>query len=159
KAEIEAQSNVSMKLTIMGGAEAHLLAPELATADVGVIVSPVRSFPFSWEGRHILPGPPLTKDNVLTTLIKSNVTVGIGHRNINEPLLWDTAWVSIDAPDVIDTTTALDTASTKVEGLLGTTRDPDTVDLVATAGGEGLASFERKVVAVILQARGVVDIF
>ncbi|KAL4080122.1 hypothetical protein V8B97DRAFT_697398 [Scleroderma yunnanense] len=87
KAEIEAQSNVSMKLTIMGGAEAHLLAPELATADVGVIVSPVRSFPFSWEGRHILPGPPLTKDNVLTTLIKSNVTVGIGHRNINEPLL------------------------------------------------------------------------
>ena len=126
KAEVEAQSNVPMKLTIMGGAEAHLLAPELAEANVGVIVSPVRSFPFSWEGRRMwvvfslyphgltflivlcatnsLPGPPLTKDNVLTALIKNNVTVGIGHQGVGEVAMltgwaaqnmrWDTAWVS-----------------------------------------------------------------
>jgi len=106
KAEVEAQSNVPMKLTIMGGAEAHLLAPELAEANVGVIVSPVRSFPHSWEGRRMwvvyslyprgltlpivlyatnsLPGPPLTEDNVLTALIKNNVTVGIGHQGVGE---------------------------------------------------------------------------
>ena len=126
KAEVEAQSNVPMKLTIMGGAEAHLLAPELAEANVGVIVSPVRSFPLSWEGRRTwvvsslyphglilliildatnsLPGPPLTEDNVLTALIKNNVTVGIGHQGFGELAImsgwaahnmrWDTAWVS-----------------------------------------------------------------
>ena len=100
-------------------------APELAEANVGVIVSPVRLFPFSWEGRCIwvvsslyphgltfliildatnsLPGPPLTEDNVLTALIKNNVTVGIGHQGFGEPAMmsgwaaqnmrWDTAWV------------------------------------------------------------------
>lgn len=78
KAEVEAQSNVPMKMTIVGGTEAHLLAPKLANANVGVIITPVRSFPFYWEGCRALPGPPLTKDNVLTTLIKNNVTVGIG---------------------------------------------------------------------------------
>lgn len=67
--------------------------------------------------------------------------------------------VSINAPDVIDTATArLDMASTSVEKLLGITRHPDTVDLVATIGGN-LLSFEGKVVAVISQVRGVVDIF
>lgn len=53
KAEVETQSNVPMKLTIIGGAEAHLLASELADASVGVIVSPVRSFPRTWEGRRV----------------------------------------------------------------------------------------------------------
>ncbi|KAI6157316.1 hypothetical protein BKA82DRAFT_4055541 [Pisolithus tinctorius] len=168
KAEVEAQSNVPMKMTIVGGAEAHLLAQELASANVGVIIAPVRSFPFYWEGRRALAGPPLTKDNVLTTLIKNNVTVGIAHQGVKEVVTvagwaaqnmrWDAAWASIDAPDVIDTATALNIASANVESLLGVGRDADTVDLVATTGGD-LLSFEGKVVAVISQDRGVVDIF
>ncbi|KAI6000811.1 hypothetical protein EDD15DRAFT_2362285 [Pisolithus albus] len=168
KAEVEAQSNVPMKMTIVGGAEAHLLAPELASANVGVIIAPVRSFPFYWEGRRALPGPPLTRDNVLTTLIKNNVTVGIGHQGVEEVVMltgwaaqnmrWDAAWASIDAPDVIDTATALNMASTNVELLLGVDRDSDAVDLVATTGGD-LLSFEGKVAAVISQDRSVVDIF
>ena len=66
--------------------------------------------------------------------------------------------VSINAPDVVDTATALDIASTNVEKLLGITRRPDTVELVATIGGN-LLGFEGKVVAVISQVRGVADIF
>ena len=65
---------------------------------------------------------------------------------------------SINAPGVIDTATALDIASTNVEKLLGITRRPDTVELVATIGGN-LLGFEGKVVAVISQVRGVADIF
>ncbi|KAG6332265.1 hypothetical protein ID866_6822 [Astraeus odoratus] len=168
KAQVEADSKVPMKLTIVGGAEAHLLTPELASANVGVIVAPVRSFPFYWEGRRALPGRPLTKDNVLTTLIKNNVTVGIAPQGVEEVVMltgwaaqnlrWDAGWVSLDAPDVVDTATALNIASTNVEALLGVPRDPHTVDLVATTGG-GLLSFEGKVVAIVSQLRGVVDIF
>ncbi|KAI6135870.1 hypothetical protein EDD17DRAFT_1502575 [Pisolithus thermaeus] len=60
---------------------------EVANANVGVIITPVRSFPFYWEGRCAHPGPPLTKDNVLTTLIKNNVTVGIGHQGAKEVVM------------------------------------------------------------------------
>lgn len=65
---------------------------------------------------------------------------------------------SIDAPGIIDTATALDIASTNVEKLFGVTREENTVELVATTGGD-LLSFEGKVVAVISQVRGVADIF
>ena len=66
--------------------------------------------------------------------------------------------VSINAPDVVDTATALDIASTNVEKLLGIIRHPDTVELIATTGGN-LLGFKGKVVAVISQVRGVADIF
>ncbi|KAI6026447.1 hypothetical protein BKA83DRAFT_4490918 [Pisolithus microcarpus] len=157
-----------MKMTIMGGTEVHLLAPELASANVGVIITPVHLFPFYWEGHHALPGPPLTKDNVLMMLIKNNVTVSIRHQGVEEVVMltsWaaqnmrrDTAWASINTPDVIDTATALNMASTNVELLLGIGRDSDAVDLVATTRGD-LLSFEGKVAAVISQGRGVVDLF
>jgi len=40
-------------MTIIGGEEAHLLAKELAEADIGVILVPVRPFPGSWESRRM----------------------------------------------------------------------------------------------------------
>ena len=41
-----------MKWTFSGGSEAHLLAEELAAANVGVIVQP-RPFPYGWEQRRL----------------------------------------------------------------------------------------------------------
>ena len=51
-----------------------------------------------------LAGPPLSSDNLLTTLIKNNVTVGIGHQGVEEVIMltgwaaqnmrWDAGWVS-----------------------------------------------------------------
>lgn len=46
-----------IKLTIIGGAESHLLANELAEADVGVIVTPPRSFPYDWDNRRMWVKP------------------------------------------------------------------------------------------------------
>ena len=43
----------TFKLTIAGGAEAHVLASELAAADVGVITIPSRPFPEIWEKRRM----------------------------------------------------------------------------------------------------------
>ena len=53
KDEVEEHTKKTMKLTIAGGSEAHLLAKELGEAGVGVILIPARSFPKEWEGRRM----------------------------------------------------------------------------------------------------------
>ena len=42
KRQVEEQTHTSLRLTILGGAEAHLLASELAEANIGVLLSPPR---------------------------------------------------------------------------------------------------------------------
>ncbi|KAH7908470.1 hypothetical protein BJ138DRAFT_352435 [Hygrophoropsis aurantiaca] len=167
KKEVEAASGVQMKMTLIRAAEAHLLAKEIAAANVGVIVTPPRSFPYSWEGRRILHGPPVTADSLVTVLASHNITVGIGPQGVEEEnpmaawavrnLRWDAAWVSLDSQGAISKSDALAMASSNIEQLLGVQSDPAYGDLVATSGGE-LLSFEGKVVAVISSRRGSVDI-
>ena len=53
KKQVEDQKGNAIKLTITGASEAHLLAKELASADVGVIVSPSRPFPAMWEDKRM----------------------------------------------------------------------------------------------------------
>ena len=84
-----------MHLTIVGAAEAHLLAKELAESRVGVVLVPFRSFPFEWESRRMyvasmkvqesifmlsirLPGPPLTDKSSVQTLLDHNVITAVG---------------------------------------------------------------------------------
>ncbi|KAF8438173.1 hypothetical protein L210DRAFT_3482342 [Boletus edulis BED1] len=168
KQEVEAVSGTPIKMTLVGAGEAHLVAAELAAANVGVIVTPPRPFPFTWEGRRILQGPPVTEQSLVTTLFTHGVTVGIGHQGVNEyapltgwaarNLRWDAAWAHIDSHGLISMEDALNMASTHVEKLLGVTRKASDSDTVATKGGE-LLSFEGKVVAVVSPRRNVVDLF
>lgn len=58
------QSHPSAKAIVFGGAEAHLLAAELAAARVPVILAPWRCAPASWESRRCLVGPPTTPSPV-----------------------------------------------------------------------------------------------
>ncbi|THH04772.1 hypothetical protein EW145_g5277 [Phellinidium pouzarii] len=160
KKEVEGKTGASMKLTIFGASEAHLLAKELAVADVGVIVAPSRPFPKSWDARRILPGLPLTKDSAISLLLAHNVTVGIG---ITEPSTarhtrFDVAWAALDASGGISKTQALALASSNLEKLLGVNVESELADLVATEGGD-LFDFESKVVGVISPKNGAVDIF
>ena len=53
KQEVEAISGTPMRMTLVGAGEAHLVAAELAAANVGVIVTPPRPFPYTWEGRRV----------------------------------------------------------------------------------------------------------
>jgi hypothetical protein len=55
KKEVEDATKIKMRLTITGGAEAHLLAKELGAANIGVILTPSRlgPFPHVWEGRRL----------------------------------------------------------------------------------------------------------
>ena len=52
KREVEAVSGTSLRLTILGGGEAHILARELGESGVGVILNPVRPFPADWDRRR-----------------------------------------------------------------------------------------------------------
>lgn len=53
KKEIETAYGTTIQLTIAGAIESHLLAQELAEANVGVIVGPIHPFPDSWENRRM----------------------------------------------------------------------------------------------------------
>lgn len=51
--ELSQSSGSKIKLTIAGGAEAHLLAKELGQAGVGVILTRPRPFPAFWFGKNM----------------------------------------------------------------------------------------------------------
>lgn len=53
KQEVVASKSVDLKLTITGAAEAHLLAKHLGDANIGVILTPSRPFPQSWEMKRM----------------------------------------------------------------------------------------------------------
>ncbi|KAI0819971.1 hypothetical protein BC628DRAFT_1399702 [Trametes gibbosa] len=174
KKEVEKQTGSAIKLTIASASEAHLVASQLGEANIGVIVTPARSFPYTWDERRLLPGPPLSADSLLGHLIKHNVTVALGPRGIaaqSHPgaadmaswsvrnLRFDAGEAALDAgPGVFDKAATFALASSNIEKLLGLEKDPLEQDLVATVGGD-LLDFEGKVVAVISPRQGAVDIF
>lgn len=53
KREVELDNGNSIQMTITGATEAHLLAKELAEAQVGVILTPSRPSPRYWEERRM----------------------------------------------------------------------------------------------------------
>ncbi|KAL5534649.1 hypothetical protein ACEPAG_1112 [Sanghuangporus baumii] len=160
KKEVEENTGATMRLTIFGASEAHLLAAELAEAGVGIIIAPSRPSPKTWERRRILPGPPITKDSAISLLLAHNITVGIGAeeawgvRNTR----FDIAWTALESSGKISKSQALALASTNLEKLLGLEIEPELSDLVATEQGD-LFDFDGKVVAVISPRKGVVDLF
>ena len=53
KNEVENERGNDLWITIVGATEAHLLASELASAKIGVLLNPVRPFPYVWEARRM----------------------------------------------------------------------------------------------------------
>ncbi|KAL1744952.1 hypothetical protein HDZ31DRAFT_37449 [Schizophyllum fasciatum] len=161
KAEVEAATKRTINITIAGGTEAHLVAPQLAAADVGVIVLSPRSFPYDWERKRILPGPPLTRDSNVLALIEAGVSVAIGPHGASGPSSWgarntrfDAIWLLLESDGRLSKEDVLALASTDMEKLLGV---KPSGDLVATRGG-GILDFGSKVVGVVSPERGVVDL-
>ncbi|GAA5919344.1 hypothetical protein JCM6882_008442 [Rhodosporidiobolus microsporus] len=94
KKEIETASGREQRWIIHGGQEAHLLAPDLAAANIAVILTPVRSLPEDWDQRRALPGPPLTPRGPIEVLHDAGVKVAIGIQEEYQlrALLWEAAW-------------------------------------------------------------------
>jgi imidazolonepropionase-like amidohydrolase len=110
-----------LKLTVLGGHEAWLVADDLASEDVGVVVAPSRPFPATWDQRRILPGPPLSNHTLVSLLASRGVTVGLGiHEECDARLTrYDMAWAYASAPHVFSRQQALDLVSSNLEELLG----------------------------------------
>jgi hypothetical protein len=102
KKEVQQKTGSTIKMTIVGATEAHLLVKEIAKANIGIIFKPSRPFPAVWEQRrvyvhhpatpapglarlryltsyvHRLPGPPLSEETEIALFLAHNITVGIG---------------------------------------------------------------------------------
>ncbi|KAF8065373.1 hypothetical protein FPV67DRAFT_1628755 [Lyophyllum atratum] len=157
KSQYEKSSGNSVRLTFSGASEAHLLAEEIGKAGVSVILTSPRPYPGSWEGRRILPGPPLSRDSALTALLAKNVHVAIGvideynARNAR----FDIAWAALESNGTISKAQAIQLATTNLDRALGA---KSVLDLVAYRGGS-IFDFESKVIGVISVQRGTVEIF
>ncbi|GLB37491.1 putative amidohydrolase family protein [Lyophyllum shimeji] len=159
KKEVEAETGKTMTMTITGGAEAHILAKELAEARVGVILNPSRPFPYVWEDRRILPGPPLSRDSAIMKLKSAGVIVGIGCEEIwsARNLRFDVAWAAIEAGGRISMREALAIGSVNVQKLLGVEIPAEEEDLVVTRGGE-LLDVHSKVIGVLSPRQGTLQV-
>lgn len=71
-------SPTKLKLVLLGGAEAHLLAPQLAAAHVGVVLAPAQSYATTWDQRRALSGAPLTNGTSIDKLVEAGVTTALG---------------------------------------------------------------------------------
>ncbi|KAK3490004.1 hypothetical protein B0T13DRAFT_440170 [Neurospora crassa] len=78
KKDVESLTSSKIHLAIIGGAESHLVADELAAAQVGVVLAPLQSFAASWDQRRALSGAPLTNGTAIDVLLDAGVTTAIG---------------------------------------------------------------------------------
>ncbi|KAK5108734.1 hypothetical protein LTR62_007881 [Meristemomyces frigidus] len=77
KADLDATTASHLRLIIYGGAESHLLASELALANVSVILAPLQPYAQTWDQRGSLPGAPLTNGTAIDILHAAGVKLGI----------------------------------------------------------------------------------
>ncbi|KAK6439810.1 hypothetical protein LTR95_003969 [Oleoguttula sp. CCFEE 5521] len=67
-----------LRLVIHGAAEAHILAPELAAANVPVILAAPYPYSFTWDQRRSLTGAPLTNGTAIDVLRAAGVKLRLG---------------------------------------------------------------------------------
>ncbi|KAH9484599.1 hypothetical protein JR316_0004081 [Psilocybe cubensis] len=161
KRDYEDFSGHQLKLTISGGSEAHLLAKEIASADVSVILTSSRPYPGTWESRRILPGPPLSRKSSITTLLDAGVNVAIG--TVNESAARNTrfeiAWAALESNGTISKSQAIALASTNLHKALGVRHHKLSIpDLILYSGGSPF-DLESKVTGVLSAERGIVETF
>ncbi|KAG2121914.1 hypothetical protein DEU56DRAFT_89089 [Suillus clintonianus] len=159
KDEYEAHSGRELQLTFACATEAHLLAHEIAKAGVSVIVTQSKPFPFTWEQRRILAGPPITQESLVTALLKAgvNVAIGVNDEYNARNTRFEVGSSLLMSNGVIDRTTALALATTNLEKALGVQREMPQ-NLVAYRGGD-VFEFEAKVVGVLSETLGRTDLF
>jgi hypothetical protein len=136
-------------IVIMGGAEAHLVAAELADAEMPVIFAPFWGCePLTWESRNCLPGPPLTDLFGPRVLMQNGVTIAISNwddtNNHIRNSIWEAVWVAGPGNESV----ALDLVSRNIEDIF---RTPRTRDIVIYEGNP--FEFGAKVAIVFEEGR------
>ncbi|WOO79550.1 uncharacterized protein LOC62_02G003073 [Vanrija pseudolonga] len=144
----------ALKLTIFGGAEAYMLADELARNHIGVVVAPGRAFPYEWTSRRFLPGPPLSNLTLPALLHKHGVKVGLGLAGIvasssTRLTRFEAAWAYANAPHVFSKRDAIALVTTNLEELLG-------LNDGAEVASSGIVAYEGDFFSLHARVRGVV---
>lgn len=73
-----------LRIVIIGGSEAHLVAHEIAAANIAIVLAPLLPHAQTWDQRRGLTGPPLT-DVTTNILLDAGVLLGI---SVEE--MWET---------------------------------------------------------------------
>ena len=71
-------SHTGLRLVLLGAAEAHLLAPEIAAANVSVVLAPAFPYAETWDQRRSLTGAPLTNGTAIDVLHDAGVKFALG---------------------------------------------------------------------------------
>ncbi|KAJ7105170.1 hypothetical protein C8R44DRAFT_715403 [Mycena epipterygia] len=160
KSEFESAQHSRLRMTFAGATEAHLLAAEIGAADVSVVLAPARPYPETWDYRRVLPGPPLSQNTSVMTLLEHGVKVALGVKSDYDArnARFELAWAALDADGAIDYATAFALSSTNMDTALGLDADNAGEELVVFQGG-GMFDFESKVLGVVSGRRAVVDLF
>ncbi|CAG8725565.1 4624_t:CDS:2, partial [Dentiscutata erythropus] len=110
-----------LKLVILGGTEAHLLAVELSKHKIPVILIPSRPTPKLWTAQHALTGAPITNTTGIEILHANKVIVGIGviESGRERNLIWEAGWAGINSRGVISEKDALGFISWNLEEIFG----------------------------------------
>lgn len=87
------------RITLFGGAEAHLMAKEIAAANISVIFSPARCTPETWFNQDCRVTS--TNPSALHILQSAGVNVGVSFTedNFARGLIWEAGWQIADLPD------------------------------------------------------------
>ncbi|EMD40496.1 hypothetical protein CERSUDRAFT_130402 [Gelatoporia subvermispora B] len=160
KKEVEGRRNSTLKLVFSHAAEAHLIAADIANAGVGVILTSPKPFPGTWDDHRILPGPPLSNDTAVVTLLQHGVKVAIGIREGWQAAntRFDAAWTALETNGRVNLREAHALASANLEELLGVDDEIGLEgDLVAYDGG-GTFDLSSKAVAIIVPVQKHVEI-
>ena len=78
------EDNKAINIVVFGGAESHLVAPELAASHIPVILAPLLPYVQSWDQRRSLTGAPLTNGTAIDALLDEGVNVAVGVAGIEE---------------------------------------------------------------------------
>ncbi|KAG9670364.1 amidohydrolase, partial [Aureobasidium melanogenum] len=92
KSTVESASKTSLRLVLLGAAESHLVAKELAAAKVAVVLAPLLPWAQSWDQRRSLMGAPLHNGTAIDVLLNADVRVAIG---VDE--IWETRDLGLTA--------------------------------------------------------------
>ncbi|CAG8479612.1 1104_t:CDS:10 [Racocetra fulgida] len=115
-----------LNLVILGGAEAYILAAELAEHKIPVILIPLRAIPKFWTAQHVLTGAPITNTTGIDILYANGVKIGIGVAiaGLERNLIWDAGWAHINSRGLISEKDSFGFISWTLEEILGlNTRD------------------------------------
>lgn len=136
---------------MLGCAEAWILADELAEADVGVVLSPVRATPLSWSARRAHPGPPLASTTAFALLHSAGVRVAIAPSEewvwTSRQILLELGWAYKLAEGVLSRKDAVALATSSIEEMLGLEREEGGAAEFMAYEGDALNGFEAKLVA------------